>query len=276
MALLPPMYLDCVVAMGTKGKDGEIAWDATGFFYGHKVSGPRAKTKRYAIVIATNRHVFDDEERIYIRCNPIVGRKAQEFSVELLDQDGNRNWTSHENRDIDVAVLPIDASALKRAGTQFAIFTNDVDTANIRKLKDLGILEGDSVYILGFPMRIVGERRNTVLVRGGTIARIRDVLSKDNDEMLVDALLFPGNSGGPVVSKPQITKVEGTKSQDAAYLIGIVKSYVPYRDVAISVQTSRPRVIFEENSGLAAVYPIDFVQEIAKIYVRSLREKRKH
>jgi hypothetical protein len=37
----------------------------------------------------------------------------------------------------------------------------------------------------------------------------------------------------------------------------VVSGYVPYQDVAISVQTNRPRVIFEENSGMAAVIPID-------------------
>ena len=42
-----------------------------------------------------------------------------------------------------------------------------------------------------------------------------------------------------------------------AWLIGVVSGYVPYEDVAISAQTNRPRVIFEENSGMAVVIPID-------------------
>ncbi|MCW3996945.1 MAG: serine protease, partial [Candidatus Bathyarchaeota archaeon] len=130
-----------------------------------------------------------------------------------------------------------------------------------QRLNDLGIMEGDFAYVLGFPMGLIGKNRNTVIARSGTIARIRDTLAKNNKEFLIDAFVFPGNSGGPVISKPELFAIEGTKSQRASYLIGIAKSYVPYRDFAISRQTRRLRVIFEENSGLAAVHPIDYVQE---------------
>jgi hypothetical protein len=30
----------------------------------------------------------------------------------------------------------------------------------------------------------------------------------------------------------------------------------------VSQQTGRPRIVFEENSGLATVFPIDFVQSM--------------
>lgn len=110
-------------------------------------------------------------------------------------------------------------------------------------------------------MGIIGGDRNFVIVRGGSIARIRDTLQESSKDFLVDAFVFPGNSGGPAVSKPEALSITGTKSQSDAYLIGIIKSYLPYKDIAISEQTKRPRVIFEENSGLAAIQPIDFIQE---------------
>jgi hypothetical protein len=75
---------------------------------------------------------------------------------------------------------------------------------------------------------------------------------------LIDALVFPGNSGGPVITRPELTSIEGTKRQNNAYLLGVVRAYVPYQDVAISQQTGRPRIAFEENSGLAEVIPMDF------------------
>jgi len=123
-------------------------------------------------------------------------------------------------------------------------------------------MEGDFAYVLGFPMGIVGERRSTVIVRRAAIARIRDALDKSSNDFLIDAFIFPGNSGGPVVSKPEAISIRGTKSQSASYLIGIVRSHVSYRDVAVSRQTNLPRVIFEENSGLATVHPVDSFQEI--------------
>jgi hypothetical protein len=51
--------------------------------------------------------------------------------------------------------------------------------------------------------------------------------------------------------------IQGTRPNNSAYLIGIVLAYRPYDDIAMSIQTKKPRVIFEENSGLAEVLPVD-------------------
>lgn len=65
-----------------------------------------------------------------------------------------------------------------------------------------------------------------------------------------------------MVTRPEVTCIEGTKAVNRAYLLGIVAAYLPYQDVAISSQTRRPRVIFEENSGLASVFPVDHVENV--------------
>jgi hypothetical protein len=88
---------------------------------------------------------------------------------------------------------------------------------------------------------------------------------------LIDASVFPGNSGGPVVLQPYANSILGTSPRHRAAVVGLVSSYVPYRDVAISVQTKRPRVIFEENSGLAEVVPIDAVDEAVAAHMKTLQ-----
>jgi hypothetical protein len=40
-----------------------------------------------------------------------------------------------------------------------------------------------------------------------------------------------------------------------------VFAYVPYRDTAVSTQTGTVRITFDENSGLAWVYPVDRIEE---------------
>jgi len=42
----------------------------------------------------------------------------------------------------------------------------------------------------------------------------------------------------------------------------LYQSYVPYQEVAISTQTGRPRVVFEENTGLSRVWSVNFMKEI--------------
>jgi hypothetical protein len=39
----------------------------------------------------------------------------------------------------------------------------------------------------------------------------------------------------------------------------MVVDYLSYTDVAVSQQTQRPRITFEENSGLASVLPTDYI-----------------
>jgi S1-C subfamily serine protease len=128
-------------------------------------------------------------------------------------------------------------------------------------MKNLEVTEGDFIYVLGFPMGIVAKDRQYVILRQGVIARIRDLFENRNTDFVVDAVVFPGNSGGPVILKPEVISITGTKSNPKAGLIGIIKSYIPYQDVAISQQTNRPRVVFEENSGLSLVEPVDHILE---------------
>jgi hypothetical protein len=141
-------------------------------------------------------------------------------------------------------------------------------------MQDIGLVEGDFAYVLGFPMGLGVRKRNTVITRGGVIARIRETHERATEPFLVDATVFPGNSGGPVVSKPEIMSIDGTASISDAHLLGVVASYVPYSDVAISQQTGQARVIFQENSGLSSVFTTDCIDQTIRRYkkVRTQRD----
>ena len=89
-------------------------------------------------------------------------------------------------------------------------------------------------------------------------------------ELLIDANIFPGNSGGPVFTRSSSFNYR-TRSLggvgDPGFLIGIVSSYIPYVDVGQSPQTQRVRITFEENSGLATVYSADQVESAIRSYL---------
>lgn len=270
MALIPPFFIDCVVAIGTDKKDtkGNVYkhWIATGFLYGYYLED----IDKYKVFLVTNRHVFKNLSMIYLRFNPQADEAAWDYRIDLLDENKVPVWFTHPRTEIDIAILAINFNILKDHNIQASFFPNNKNAADIDKMNELEITEGDLGYVLGFPMGLVGDHRNTVIVRNASIARIRDALSKNNIEFLVDAFVFPGNSGGPVVLKPEGMAISGTSALGAAWLIGIVRSYVPYQDVAYSRQTERPRVIFEENTGLASVHPVDFIEEVIHVYLKSI------
>jgi Trypsin-like peptidase domain len=132
---------------------------------------------------------------------------------------------------------------------------------------------GAHVLILGFPMGLRSERYTTAIARSGIVAR------SDNDELMLDAFVFPGNSGGPVVYSPWVKIGANLTSPliNDERIAGVVIDYIPYVDVAISPQTKRPRITFEENSGLSHAVPADKILElINRADFQALDQKLSH
>jgi len=296
-SLVPSQLPNAVVALGSMqpvmlpGQPCVMQWatEGTGFLYGYLVQNDPDPAKRlYEVYLVTNRHVIEDhataqaisrispqspqlgaacsavsptDDSISIRMNPLSSSlQGRQFDLPIKD------WFFHPNKQIDIAAIRLNPQFLKTEGLMDVFFSNDDFGANKEKIKSKGVSAGDGVFVLGFPMNLAGAQRNYVIVRQGCIARISDMLDATSPSFLVDAFVFPGNSGSPVILRPEMTSISGTPSQNVAYLIGIVKGYLPYADLAISPQTHRARISFEENSGLAEVLPIDYIDESIKFW----------
>ncbi len=266
---IPPFFIDCVVALGrlqapAPGQPPVWVTEASGFLYGIPMDAETDQLKhQYEVYLVTNRHVLANHSQIVVRLNAEkVGGPVREFALSLKDDKGQELWFSHPNPAIDVSVLHVNGAYLRAQGLQSNFFEADHNVADRTKMKDIGLAIGDDVFVLGFPMGISGtEQRNYVIARRGSIARINDALETGGITFLIDAFVFPGNSGGPVVSVPNFNAIQGTRPQDHAYLIGMVRGYVPYQDVLVSKQTGEARMVSEENSGLAEVIPMDYINE---------------
>jgi S1-C subfamily serine protease len=180
----------------------------------------------YQVYLVTNRHVLANQKQVVLRLNPLKTTDlVKEASIALKDEKGRDMWTSHPDTSVDVAVVHVNANWLHEQALQSSFFQNDQTAADRAKLKEIGISIGDGIFVLGFPMGLAGTaQRNYVIARQGCIARISDALEGAANTFLIDAMVFPGNSGGPVVSTPTLTAIEGTKRQDHAYLIGVVRA----------------------------------------------------
>lgn len=258
MALIPPIYIDCVVAIGTT-IESQTKWVGTGFLFGKVLEKTEDGLNKYNVYLVTNKHVLKNLEMALVRFNPQTDQSAKDYPLALKDKNGKYIWTGHPDPEIDVAVIPVNIHKVREEGMKCSFFESDKHTLTVEELIKDEATEGDFAFVMGFPMGIIAKDRQHVFVRGGVIARIRDLFEKRGKDFVIDAFVFPGNSGGPVISRPEVTSIQGTKSSNKSRLIGIVKSYIPYIDVAISQQTNRPRITFEENSGLTKVEPVDHI-----------------
>jgi hypothetical protein len=272
-ALLPPYFVSSVVALGSvqtvvePGKLPVTKWvtEGTGFFFGYLVQPDADPLKRkYAVFLVTAGHVVkqhpqSEKKTIGIRVDATeVSAKSQDFEIAIDD------WFFHPSGEIDLAAVSVPIDLLKSKGLQTAFIANDEMSFTKTQMSDAGVSAGDGVFILGFPMGLSGETRNYAIVRQGAVARVSQYLENSSNSFLVDSFVFPGNSGGPVILKPELFSVQGTKSNQRAVLLGVVQSYQAYTDVAYSGQTKHARITFEENSGLAVVLPVDFINEMVQ------------
>ncbi len=271
MSHLPLHYLNAVVAIGFRGKDGEFFPAASGFLLGKFLHKTEKKDKNvYRIYLVTNRHVLKDATEIAIRLNRAEGKPSQNYIVPRMDGQGMDRWQFHPDDEVDVAVMDMQSSAFDKDEIEFGLFQSDLTYLLREDMKEIGLAEGDFVYTIGFPMGLAGKERNYAIVRSGNIARIRDFLAGASKTILIDSPIYPGNSGGPVVFRPASFSVGKNKPIARAHLLGVVSGYIPYEDKAISQQTGMTRIIFQENSGLALVVPVQYIEETIDAYLKRM------
>jgi hypothetical protein len=262
MSLLPPSFIDSVVALGNI-ENGVTRWVASGFLYGAKEGSQTNEDgsvqPTYSLWLVTNRHVSQTLTAPMIRFDATSLETSVELELSKISL--TELWTSHENLTFDVSVMRLNIDFLKSIHTNISFFEEQKSSATLKELKELGVHEGNGGFILGFPLGLVEGPKGSVIARKSSIARIRNAYENQSRVILIDGSVFPGNSGGPAVIHPEPIVIQGTSPIRSAYLIGVVASYVPFRETAISTQTGRERMVFEENTGLTNVFSVDCIVE---------------
>lgn len=255
---IPPSFLDSVVAIYKGAPDPSGSFIGTGFL----VKKTNGADKVYLV---TAKHVTKDQNipiNVRARFNLKSGTGSNYINIS------KEKWTEHPSEGIDVAVMGFTDGFLDGQNIKRHPFTIENHSLTLPQMSKKGISEGDFVYVLGFPMGLVDNTEDPtargkeyVIVRSGSIARLRDLIDgKDKSStFLIDTFVFPGNSGGPVILRPEGMYIEGTKPINDSYLIGLVSSYHPYHERLINSQTKKDQMVLTQNSGLTYVIPVDYI-----------------
>ncbi len=268
MAIIPSFYLNSVVAIGVRADSGAVSWVGTGFFVGRSAQDNPQKVRPFLV---TNKHVFFNRNTVVIRMKIEGTEELQMIDVPLKDAGGNLLYQLHEDANIDIAVLQINAKFIENSHLEFQCFNIYDNAMTSTELRNQGVDEGSIIYMLGFPMGLVNEKSNVPLCRMGCISRMSEIQIREQHNMLVDIQNFPGNSGSPIISRPEIISIKGTPSLSKCVLIGIVHSYIPYHEKLINSQTNQVVEIKSENSGIANAHPVEYIRDIIdRIHVETM------
>jgi hypothetical protein len=228
---------------------GDIDTKGNPRFY---ATGSLVKVQNISYLI-TAKHVVVDREtgdfkddKILVFFNSKDGTISSR-SIENIKQRYNVDWIFHTNPEVDVAIIP------------FAFDTQD-DVLTIPDnlfLLSNNIFELYDIFFLSYQPGIGPKIKISPVFRSGIISIIND-----DKSFYIDAFAFPGNSGSPVFIKPSPITLNEKGISIGTTFIGIIGESVTYQEFAISAQTGRVRVIFEENTGLSKAWSVDFIKEI--------------
>ncbi len=262
-----------IIYFGVKDESNKISFVATGFLI--DIDGAyHLVTAKHVIVNKKDGKLTDkiNDDNLYVILNQFSGIQ-KEASLKKLREEKKVSWIFHSNAQVDIALLP---------------FYLDVKNDDVKVLnKDIftpmdSLFETYDVIIASLQTRISDNNNKSPIFRTGMIS------TKNKDKSFyIDGSVFPGNSGSPVYLKPSNIRYSqngqvafNLGSDHLAYqLIGIVGEYETYIDIAVSSQTGRPRVAFEENTGLTKIWSIDLLLEIAtsktcKDQIREMRNRK--
>jgi hypothetical protein len=235
-----------VVFLGTIDQDRKGFPHATGFLI----------DINSIVCLVTAKHVVFDsttdklnDTNLVVFLNTTDGKK-QFRPLDFIKNQNHCDWIFHPRREVDVAIIPCG-------------FMPNLDDVKFIPhnyfLAPDQLFENLDVFFLSFQPGVEIKQKISPIFRRGAIS-----VMNDDTTFYVDAAAFPGNSGSPVFLDPSIMVDENGQylTRPGANFIGVIGEYIPYTDYAISVQTGRTRIAFEENTGLSRVWSVRFINEI--------------
>ncbi len=257
MAIIPRMYINAVASIGIKNEFGVVSWIGTGFFVRRKIDESHVLP-----FLVTNKHVVFNLKSIVVRMTDMTTGAIKDVDVLVVDNNSNSLYRQHSDSSIDIAVFPLDGTAITNLNLDFSAFDIDNNALSSKELMENGVYDGSLVYMLGFPMGLVNNGSKEPICRLGCVARIGETQIQETHNILLDIQNFPGNSGSPIVSRPEFIYVEDTPYLNRSVLMGIIHSYIPYQERLINEQTKLVAEIKSENSGIANMHPVEYIRNI--------------
>lgn len=193
--LLASKIFYCTARIEIQTKEGSGC--GTGFFLMVEKDG-----NRYPFLVS-NKHVIENAERGFITFllddnnKPVPGRS---YTLTMDKQNWDIGWRKHTNPSIDIAVLPLGEilQHMHEHGPKpYIRFLHSDSVPHPSDLDQLSALE--KITFVGYPDGRWDTKNFLPIVRTGQNASRLEVDFCGRPEFLIDASVFEGSSGSPVL-----------------------------------------------------------------------------
>jgi S1-C subfamily serine protease len=191
---------------------------ATGFFFRVRDSGRTFLITNRHVVVDEKEKRFPDRLKLWLHLDRTDLRRNDYYDVALYNdiERKQKRW-AEINPDVDVVAIELPNRDLEKF--RISAFTSS-DFAPI----GTQVFVGEPVAIIGYPEGFSDTLHNLPVSRQGAIASAFAVPFMGKPLFLVDAILHPGTSGSPVITRPDVTRITSTGQLVFGrqyYLVGI-------------------------------------------------------
>jgi trypsin-like peptidase len=247
----------------------------TAFLFSHKLEG----SKNF-LVLVTNKHVVSGATEVHLTFTerdedkPRVG-----MGVSIPISNFDKLWFGHPNEDVDIVIIPF-LPLLQLAEKDgkllyFRAIGSDLIPTNEQLDSVVDYIE--DVIFIGYPSGIFDEKSLIPVTRRGTTATPLQMDFRGLPVFLLDASVFPGSSGSPVV----LLKEGGyLNRREKAYVMGgrlflflgvVAAAHFRQDEGRLEwvKQEAGPRVVTREMIDLGVVFKARTIVETIDAFLRS-------
>jgi hypothetical protein len=176
-------------------------------------------------------------------------------TIKLRDDSGRDLWVALDDGS-DLAAIPSPPAVRTHQPSM-----NPATVASPEK-----IFEGANIIALGYPGIVGNEYLVRAISRGGIIAWT-DPKDPGGKRFLIDANIYPGNSGGPVVSNPLTsTSIGGIAVGSQSVLLGIVvEAPGQSGELDLAVPGQRTHIKMQQEIPLGGTGVVEPASEVRKL-----------
>lgn len=219
-------------------------------------------------MLVTNKHVFGDSSQVTFRMvaakNDAPSARATQISVTGVVAE--ETWVGHPDEAVDIAVMPFVAVTNAMTSIGAAPYYRPFSAETLltqAQAEELDAIE--QVLFIGYPNGLFDTSSWTPIVRRGQTATPIYNDYRAQPSFLIDASVFPGSSGSPVVIYDKgmyVTRDGTTNIGSRFFLVGVVAA-VHTREVRgqIVFTQGTPTAAFDDMIDLGIVYKAGAIQE---------------